>query len=405
MDRQQRRGATNALGLVTVVGGLAVIALGMSFWGQARSERAAREARASAAEAERLAIAGASTSLASLQPEDAGGKPERRVGVGGDRRFGVENPPRPTPGRVRLATYNIENLFDAIDDPNLSDRNEDIDDTKPYSELEAAAAAIETVGADILCLEEVESEAVVRWYRDSYLENLGYTYLASLDAGDERGIEQSVLSRYPIKAVKNWVHEPLGGVHPDQYEGRENWYAGQPLVFHRSPLMVDLEIQTNANEPPYLLTLLVVHHKSGSGSGYWREAEAKKVVEIIRQLEAEREGRNIAVLGDFNSQAWDEPLKIYRAAGMIDVLAPFDPDKEDAPQSALPKTSVTHSTGRRIDMILVNKNFEHEIVKGSGFVYGTPVRSEGSDWRTTPAPVGYASDHFPVALDIVPKDE
>ena len=110
-------------------------------------------------------------------------------------RFGLKEAPLKHAGAIRLATYNVENLFDAIDDPDLSGRNEDIDDAKPEAELQGLADAIHALDADVLALEEVESEAVLTWFRDTYLSDMGYTALASIDAGDGRGIEQSVIVR------------------------------------------------------------------------------------------------------------------------------------------------------------------------------------------------------------------
>ena len=82
------------------------------------------------------------------------------------RRFGGDEVPAKTNGAFRLTTYNIENLFDDVDDPTLTDRNEDIDDTKPHHELLAAARAIREVNADVLCLQEIESREALDWFID-----------------------------------------------------------------------------------------------------------------------------------------------------------------------------------------------------------------------------------------------
>ena len=58
------------------------------------------------------------------------------------------------------------------------------------------------VDADVLCLQEVESRAALESFRDTWLRDLGYAHVASLDAGDERGIEQSVLSRHEIASAE-----------------------------------------------------------------------------------------------------------------------------------------------------------------------------------------------------------
>ncbi len=312
-----------------------------------------------------------------------------------DIRFGVRTPPAKAKGAIRIATYNVENLFDDQDDPTLSGDIEDLDMRKPDAHLEAAADALRRLDADVVALEEVESEGAVRWFRDQWLEGLGYTHLASIDAGDGRGIEQAVLSRYPITHTENWPGRDLGGVHPDLWGSQRNYNAGEPLQFHRSPLRVDVEIPTADEADTYTLTLFVVHHKSGRYGDYWREAEAEGLVSIIDELEAADPQSNVVVLGDFNAMLRDFSVRIYLDAGLIDAFA----DERD-----MSDRYVTHESGRPIDLMLVNANLAHELVPKSGFVLGTPARPAGADWRTTPPPAGYASDHYPVAVDLLPND-
>lgn len=135
-----------------------------------------------------LAVAG---TLATAQPE------YEYAAADAMRRFGVAQAPETTPGAIRVTTYNIENLFDDVDDPELTGDNDDIDDEKPLAELKAAARAIRLVDADVLCLQEVESLEALLAFRDAHLADMGYDHVVSIDAGTGRGIEQSVLSRFP----------------------------------------------------------------------------------------------------------------------------------------------------------------------------------------------------------------
>ncbi len=311
-------------------------------------------------------------------------------------RFGVTEAPAKREGTIRLATYNVENLFDGVDDPALSGRYEDIDDEKPEAELVAVAAAIRALDADVLALQEIESEAVITGFRDTYLSDMGYEHLASIDAGDERGIEQAVLSRFPITKVENWPRRELGGVHPEQWGDDVNYNAGAPIRFHRSPLRVDVEAPgTVTGGEPYGLTLYVVHAKSGGPGEYWRQAEAAALTEIIRAQLAAEPLANIAVIGDFNALLNDRSVQWIVWTGFHDALG----------ASGVPGPAfVTHESGRKIDHILAHQNLLPEIVPGSGFVLGTPALPEGLDWRESWRPEGYASDHYPVAVDIRPLD-
>lgn len=338
---------------------------------------------------------------AAAQPAPSAAQPAAAP-VASKPRFGSAEPTPKPAGALRFATYNIENLFDDQDDPDLFGDYEDIDDTKPAAHAEAAAAAIRRINADVLALQEVESEAALRAFRDAYLSDLGYEHLASIDAGDPRGIEQAVLSRYPIVEVKNWPWLELGGVHPEKWGDQPNYNAGKPLTFHRSPLMVVVRVPgqgdaaaNGASRQPYELTIFVVHQKSGRDGDYWRRAEAVKTIELAAELTREDPDRNIVIAGDFNAVYRDAPMQAFRDAGYIDA---FDVGRTPGPEY------ISHASGRRIDFILLNPAVAKEFIAETRFVLGMPTRPEGADWRTTPPPPGYASDHFPVVVDLMPVD-
>lgn len=305
------------------------------------------------------------------------------------RRFGIESAPAKAPAALRIATYNILNLFDDIDDPTKSGDHEDIDDTKSLHERLAVAKAIHDLDADVIALQEIESLEALMWFKDEFLADMGYDHVASIDAGDERGIEQAVLSRKPILHTQNWPQKHLGGIHPDNYGPRaKNWYAGQPINFHRSPLQVDINLGTDADPQP--LTLMVVHHKSGRYSAYWRDAEAKGAVELLADLTKAHPDRPILVLGDFNAEPSEDSVKIYTSAGFKDIFA----QRKQSPEI------ITHESDRRIDLILANDAAMSHLLADKAFVLGTPARPQGINWRDLPTFPGLASDHYPVAVDL-----
>lgn len=299
--------------------------------------------------------------------------------------FSAMNPPPAKPaGSIRLAFYNVENLFD-----NKPDGNSKASDEKPKPHKEGLALAIHAVNPDILAMSEVESLSALTEFRDQYLSDLGYAHIASIDAGDGRGIEQSVLSRFPISGMKNWVNAPLEGVHqtavPDS-----GIKLGDPLKLHRSPLRVVVTIPaaqsgTGADTP---LTLYVMHHKAGREFDYWREAEARFVISKVKE-DLTPTGL-LALVGDFNSFARDAAGRIYTSGGLSDCFADRSRDA----------TWATHESGRPIDHIFASAALSKAVVPNTRIIYGTPVRPPRSDWNTTPAPKGYASDHFPVSVDV-----
>lgn len=324
-------------------------------------------------------------------------------------RFGRREPVAKAPGTIRVMSYNVENLFDDKDDPALSGKNDDKNMTKPAAHCQAAADAIRRCSPDVIALQEVESYEALMQFRDQYLKDMGYDHVVSIDTGDPRGIENSVLSRFPLEDVKTWRELPLGGTHPDLFGTDKNDYAGQPITFKRSPLRVTVTIPaakvaelmpTESSEPtarqPYKLTLFVVHQKSGRGGDYWRERESAKTIELAQEVMNADKGVNVIILGDFNARSRDQSLKAYVAAGFKELFDGQNADRD--------LTATTHASGRRIDHILYNSNAAHELLIDSRFVLAMPTRADGVDYRTTPPPKGYASDHFPVVVDLRPVD-
>lgn len=350
--------------------------------------------------------------------KDAAPKADKPAETPASYRFGRAKPIPRTPGTFRLMTYNVENLFDDKDDPTLSGKSDDKDMTKPADHCKNAADAIRAADPDVIALQEIESYDALIQFRDTYLKGMGYDHVVSIDSGDNRGIENAVLSRFPLSDPKVYRDMPLGGIHPDLFGNEKNDFAGQPITFKRSPLRVTVEIpegkvaelikQQQANPDPtkpaaqpaaakpYKLTLFVAHQKSGRGGEYWREKESAKTLELAKDVLAKDPKANIIILGDFNSLTRDESAKVYERGGFLDLFS-------DAPDRDL--STITHASNRRIDRILYNPAAANEVVLASRFVLATATRPERTDFRTTPPPKGYASDHFPVVVDIKPIDE
>lgn len=318
-------------------------------------------------------------------------------------RYGQAEPNPRTPGSIRLATYNIENLFDDVDDPALTDRDDDAGMTKPEANRIAAADALRRIDADIVALQEVESESALRWFLDAHASDLGYEHVLSLDAGDNRGIEQAIISRFPLSNPRQWINEPLGGIHPDLYGTQPNWEAGKPILFRRSPLAADVTLPGGE-----MLTLITVHHKSGRHAGYWREAEARRVVSIAAEIEAQHPGRSVIILGDFNATPDDASVKMYLEPGRLDAGAAAPAAPTEPWQCVFARSTrsgpeiITHASGRRIDLILANPAAARWLVPESPFVLGTTAAPEGVGFDDARYLPGYASDHYPVVIDLKP---
>lgn len=309
-------------------------------------------------------------------------------------RFGLSTPLPRTSGAIRIACYNVLNLFDDKDDPTLQGEFDDKPLTTADARCQQLAEAIKAVDADIIALSEVESLEALTWFRDKYLPEAGYKFLASKDVGYYRGVECSVMSRFKITDAKVWPNDSLERVKRDGV-GWEPVPPGERLTFQRSPLMVDIETDSG-----YQLTVFAVHHKAGNFK-YHREAEALRIVELIDSLRQADRDRNIVVMGDFNAAPWDKSLRVYLKAGMVDSLAYRTTGRDDAETPQFK----THESDRVLDYILLNSAAFREYVPGSGFVYGTLTPPPSYNFQRDPHPPGYASDHYPVVIDLIPKDQ
>ena len=321
-----------------------------------------------------------------------------QAGDGPGHRFGRTKPLSKAKGNVRIASYNVLNLFDEIDDPSLEGEYDDLPMRTSRDRCQAIAEAIRALDADILCLQEIESEEALRWFRDEFLDGLGYEYLASRDVGYYRGVEQSVLSRFPITGVTIWPDEDLADM--EALKEGEGWNdeGGVPTKFQRSPLMVDVEVAVGDKRPPYELSLVVVHHKSGR-SRRQRESEALQLVQLLEARLQEEPELNLMVLGDFNAGPRDKSLGVYQDAGFVNAYGRRW--KKDGDTRNLFRT---HESNRVIDYLMLHPNLDVEAIDGTFQVVGTLHPGDKYNWRTDDPPAGYAADHYPLAIDIRPVE-
>jgi len=356
--------------------------------------------------------------------------PKRQRGPG--QHYGVQQAPPKAKGAVRLASYNLQNLFDHVDDPSLSGEWEDLKLAVTDDRAKALAEVIRRLDADILCLEEIESKEALTWFRDTYLKGLGYDHIESIDAGYYRGVEQSVLSRFPISAPMVFVGTVLetrgGGGKPEgksegKSEGKQEGdktdaksdakekssVPDDPTKFQRSPIAFDVQLPGG-----YSLTAFVIHHKAGGEKfNDHREAEAAKIIEFVKQRLEKNPNANIVVVGDFNATPMSDVRRMYKDAGLLngydfrsadDQAAGRNRGISEAQKQQLYDRYTTHESGRSIDYILLSSGFADEIVPGSFFVLSSLHPGDSYDWRKDTPPSGYASDHYPVALDFIPSE-
>ncbi len=264
----------------------------------------------------------------------------------------------PQRGRTRLATWNLHDFFDTVDDPN---RDEVLTPREFATKIAIMTKVLKGMQADIVGVQEVEnSECLARLAKEA-----GYGYSLVVEGNDQvRGIDVGVLSKIPIK---NYVTH-----------ARERCYSsssGRGHSFSRDCL----EVHFNH---PSRLTMLVNHFKSKRGnedsvSFDKRLSQATKAREIAKRLDA----YPVVLVGDLNDDPESPALApLIGKGGMFDALSCIDR-----------RERVTFSKGRfhsSLDYIFFNQKLAPKMVKNSTrIVLGKEVRE--------------ASDHRPVFVDVI----
>lgn len=307
-----------------------------------------------------------------------------------------------------IAFYNLENLFDTIDNKQTFD-----DDFTPSSEkqwtpkrykkkVRKLGYAISNIGVKtskklpiIVGLAEVENKLVINDLLDSkFLKKHPYDYV-HYDSPDERGIDVAMI------------------YHKDYFE--VNWSEVYPLELYdddgsrdytRDILLVNGKIN---DEEVYIL----VNHWPSRREGI-EETEpsrllaSNKVLDIVKSIKSENINAKIIIMGDFNDGPKDKSIK-----QLVQNEDLYNPMKEL--KSSL-RGSLNHKFKWNLfDQILFSTNFfEHSPKKHSfskanifdkEFLKQFKGKYKGNPFRTYVGKKykGGYSDHFPVFIHLKKK--
>ncbi len=275
--------------------------------------------------------------------------------------------------KIKITTYNVENLFDKIDDPNKDDGP-----PKPDNELKALANVIKYLNSDILVLEEVEN-------KDILLEVLGIAglkdrYNVIVGKSDGRGIAVALLidKKYPIKSYT--------------INQNEN-------IFYRPPVEAVVELAPNFN-----VKIVGCHFKAkmDPASEMQRLKEAKRAIELAKQ-----DTLPTIIAGDFNDLPNSKTLSLFPNNGFTDVrkidLLSKDtntpthytvyhlPEKDNKEIDIPNDYKEVKGKSSIIDYITVTDNLKKYVVQGS---FDVLEKNELND-------VSIASDHRPVSVELL----
>jgi len=261
-------------------------------------------------------------------------------------------------GVVRIATYNVLNLFDDVDDPYTEDEGTP---TKPREELETLAATIRAVDADVLALEEVENRGYLERFVGVLLPDMGYDEIVLFEGNNSRGIDVAVLSRFPVGPVTSHRHLKFPAS------------DGKAISFQRDLLRVRIE-------PPGArpFDVFVTHLKSKEGQDDTglpiRLGEAAAIRRILDGVLAEAPDARFVLCGDFNDTLDSKPLRTILGEGAT-ALTPRVDDVPEAQRISFNKEPYRSM----IDFIFCSPAMSKCYRKGSYRIRQGTVEASGSD--------------------------
>lgn len=276
----------------------------------------------------------------------------------------------PETHRLRVASWNLLNLFDNFDHPWRPDEGTA---PKSWAEMRALAAAIDRLDADVLGVQEVENRDILETLNGMLARP--FLHVELLEGNDFRGIDVGLLSRVPVESVTS--HRLLA------LEGNHRFARDFPL-FRLRPT------------PGTTLAVGVCHLKSKRGkkreSDAWRRAEAAGIRRILAEERSLRPEEPIVIMGDFNDT---------RGAA---TLAPLFKELADPFGGVAEEERVTYfhrGEGEQIDYILGTKDVrflelavvapadnpsDHRPVRATLAMDGAVVRPELPAGATPPEP-------------------
>ena len=210
------------------------------------------------------------------------------------------------PGSYRVAFYNVENLFDTVDDPATPDEEFLPESKKNWTperyqkKLDHLAKVVEGMGYPALIgLAEVENEAVLKDFCEKTSLRPHDYGIVHFESPDIRGIDVALLykkSMFTVTAADTIRIKFPAGMVPDN-----------PNYTTRDLLVVEGKFKGKDN-----LHLIVAHLPSRSGGQQETEPRRMHVAsQIGRKVDAifkQEPNANIVVMGDMNDEPTDPSM-------------------------------------------------------------------------------------------------
>lgn len=277
---------------------------------------------------------------------------------------------------MRIATYNVENLF--ADGP----------EAKSSAGRRALRRMLNLLDADVILLQEVGSAEVLEELNGEL--DVPFRLAGLIPGNSTRSIHLGVLSRFDAvltshrsSILYDRLGMPLCGFASES----------DALAARRSELRLQRDLlQVECRLGDCRIAFFGVHLKS-KWSPAWadvtsdtiREAEARCVTRIITEYQEAHSGTYLVLLGDFNDTASSDPIAPVRQLRFV------DPHKQWFQSTGSNPTSYWPRRRKRIDRIYLSPETQDLVVPGSQIIHSGEMAKQ-------------ASDHYPVSVQIEVPD-
>ena len=296
---------------------------------------------------------------------------------------------------LSVGFWNVENLFDLIDDPDKRDEEFALNGRKNVTQeiydlkIKNSSEVLSELDVDVLGLCEVENKNVLNDLNDVF-EDKEYKII-HYESPDERGIDNALL--YDPKKFKVISSKPIRNILGGDDKTRDILYVEG--TFNRN-----------------LIHIFVNHWPSNYGgkekSIPKRNFTSKLLLsEILKINEVEVEP-NIILLGDFNENPDDNNVLLLESAGLTNLMTAMI-DKKDI------STYIYRGTNYLYDQIIVSNSILDEkgftLADSTAYILDLPkYRQQKGKYKNYPFRfwagnklLGGYSDHLAVKVDFAIK--
>lgn len=329
--------------------------------------------------------------------------------------FAATNPrPATAPavgGDFAVASFNVENYFTTLQSENSSARGAKTAEQFAVQKSKIVSA-INDLGANIVTLEEIENAVHFGLPVDTSLADL----VDGLNTAAGSDVWAYVPTPAPLRDAVDTTDVIMTAI---------IYKKAAVTPVGASKTVIDESVWGNAREPiaqtfadgGKTLTVVSNHFKSkgggtgtepADGQGFFnadRVAQAKSVLAFVNDLKASSGSDNVLLLGDFNSYSKEDPIDVFTAAGMVDLIPAktrgqytysFDGEVGDLDHAIATPELAKSVAGAGVWDINASEWSDRGYAFGAAEA-GTPFRASDHN----PIKIGITEKDAPVAIDVL----